>query len=147
MTRFRRILCPTDFSPPSQHALNYAGALAKENGAELILLHVVPPSAYPIRNFGTITGFPNLHDEIQKRVQQELAEARQSIDPALAVKTEIRDGVPHVEVLAAAADHDCDLIVVATHGHTGLKHALLGSTTERIVRLATCPVLTLRHPD
>lgn len=147
MTRFRRILCPVDFSAPSKHALAYASQLAKADGAELVLLHVVPPSAYPVRNFGTITGFPNLHDEIRKRVQQELSDARQAVDPAVRVSTEIRDGVPHDEVLAVASERDCDLIVIATHGHTGLKHALLGSTTERIVRLSPTPVLTLHAPE
>jgi nucleotide-binding universal stress UspA family protein len=111
-----------------------------------VLLHVVPPTSYPLRNLGSISGFPNLHDEIHKRVTQELREVQEAIQ-TVPTEAHIAEGEPHNQILEAAAQHDCELIVMSTHGHTGLKHAILGSTAERVVRLSDRPVLTLRAPD
>lgn len=141
------ILFPTDFSTPAAKALDYAVGLARDFGARIVLLHVVQPTAYPLRNLASVSGFPNLHDEIRKGVTRELDALRKTIAERIEVEVEMREGVPHDQILAAAEQHGCDLIVLATHGHTGLKHVLLGSTAERVVRLSKRPVLTLRAGD
>ncbi|MGE3172665.1 MAG: universal stress protein [Planctomycetota bacterium] len=145
MPPVRSILCPTDFSEPAHAALAYAVDIAKAFGARITLLHVVQPTAYPLHNLASISGFPNLRDELKKGVDADMAQTRTRVPADLQVDAVVRDGVPHEEIIAAAAEHGCDLIVMATHGHTGLKHALLGSNAERVVRLSPCPVLTLRN--
>lgn len=141
---FRRIVCPTDFSAPAQKAARFAADLAKSCGAEVVLLHVVAEIAYPMRSLGTVTAFPNLQEELHKRAADELEEARQSLDSDVTVRTELRDGEVHEQVLESARANDADLIVIGTHGHTGIKHILLGSTAEKIVRLSEVPVLSVR---
>lgn len=147
LVMFRRIVCPTDFSAPAAQAAHYAAGLAKSCGAEVILLHVVAELSYPMRSLGTVTAFPNLQDEMQKRASEELDEAKAKLGEGITVRTEMRHGDIHDEVLGCATDNDCDLIVLGTHGHTGLKHMLLGSTAERIVRMSEIPVLTVRAKE
>jgi nucleotide-binding universal stress UspA family protein len=146
MTRIQRIVCPTDFSPTAAKAVDYAADLARSLGAELVLLHVIPDLNYPIRGLGMAAAFPHLREEVHARANEQLGALPAKLGQGLVVKTEVRDGAPHDVILAAAKDHGADLIVMGTHGYTGLKHALLGSAAERVVRLATCPVLTVRHP-
>jgi nucleotide-binding universal stress UspA family protein len=146
MPKITTILFPTDFSPAADHALTWATDLAQRFDANLLLVHVVPPSAYPLHNIAQMQGFPNLRDEILKRCRQEIAAVATRVGK---VRTEQRvlEGAAHSEILDCAAKEGVDLIVMGTHGHTGLKHVLLGSVAERIVRLAPCPVLTVRAPD
>ncbi len=147
MALVTKILCPTDFSDPANRAIEYALQLATLFGASITLLHVVQPTVYPLRNLASVAGFPNLRDEIRKSVDQELASLRQKIGGKVAITAMVREGVPHDQILAAGEELGCDLIVMATHGHTGLKHMLLGSTAERVVRLAPMPVLTVRSRE
>jgi universal stress protein A len=135
LTTFDRILVPTDFSPCSLHALRYAEELTRRFGAELTLLHVGDPlSASDLPGAGELSG-------------------RREIDRALDLLRErdyrvrgvLRRGNPSHEIVQAAAAERADLIVMGTHGRTGLKHALMGSVAEGVVRNAPCPVLTVRH--
>lgn len=142
--RIRRIVCPTDFSAPAGNAVEYAAEMARAFGAELLLLHVIPAMNYPLRSFGMAWPLPNLHEELRAHAAAELDKVRKGIDAGVNVRTELRDGDAHAQVLACAKANNADLIVMGTQGHTGLKHALLGSTAERVVRLAECPVLTVR---
>jgi nucleotide-binding universal stress UspA family protein len=144
MSLVTHLLCPTDFSPASARAFDYAVSLAREFRARLLLLHVVAPLAWPVPGLATMTGFPDLRREIEQQVARELQQLRERAGAGVQLQTSVREGVPHDEILAAADEHGCDLIVMSTHGHTGLKHMLLGSTAERVVRLAKQPVLTLR---
>ncbi len=146
MTQFRRIVCPTDFSPTADVAVRYAASLARAYGAELVLLHVLPQLHYPLRGLGMATAFPHLQEELHTRANERLQAAVVAAGDAGTVRTELRDGDAYEGILGAAHDLGADLIVMGTHGHTGLKHALLGSTAERVVRLAECPVLTVRAP-
>jgi nucleotide-binding universal stress UspA family protein len=146
MIQIRRIICPTDFSPTAAHAVDYAAEMARTFGAELTLLHVVPEMNYPLRSFGMASAFPHLHEELHKRADDELQKAKTAI-PNAKVDTLLRDGEAHVQVLECAKSTGADLIVMGTHGHTGIKHALLGSTAEKVVRLSECPVLTVRSPE
>jgi nucleotide-binding universal stress UspA family protein len=146
MTQFRRILCPTDFSPTAEAAMRHAASVARAYGAELVLLHVLPQVHYPLRGLGMAAAFPQLQQELHTRAKERLQAAAATIADAGKVRTEMRDGDAYEGVLAAARELGADLIVMGTHGHTGLKHALIGSTAERVVRLAECPVLTVRTP-
>jgi|JI10StandDraft_1071094.scaffolds.fasta_scaffold06129_6 universal stress protein A len=146
MTKIRRIVCPTDFSPTARIAIDYAAEMARSLGAEMVLLHVVPELSYPTRSFGMANAFPHLREELHKRASEELEAERARLDPATKVTTELRDGVSHEQVLECAHAQKADLIVMGTHGHTGLTHLVLGSTAERIVRMADCPVMTVRTP-
>jgi len=145
----RRILVPTDFSMFSQVATTYAAALVEKFGSELYLLHVVqdltvflpeavaaaPPVAVPIDQFMAAA---------RSAMERSLA------DPSLqnlTVHQEIREGTPFYEIIRFAKEARIDLIVMGTHGHSGLVHVLLGSVTEKVVRKAPCPVLTVRHPE
>jgi len=144
-----RILVPTDFSKHSEVALTYAAALAEKFGAELVLLHVVqdlalfipdavavaPPIAAPVEQFAVAAR------EALERV------ARADSLQHLSVRREVREGTPFYEIIRFAKEGDIDLIVMGTHGHSGLTHVLLGSVTEKVVRKAPCPVLTIRHPE
>lgn len=146
MPQFQRIVCPTDFSPTADAAARYAASLARAYSGELVLMHVLPQLHYPLRGLGMAEAFPHLQEELHTRAKERLAEVVQSLGSDLRVRTELRDGETYEQVLACARDSKADIIVMGTHGHTGLKHALLGSTAERVVRLAECPVLTVRTP-
>jgi universal stress protein A len=143
--RLKHILVPVDFSDPSLKALHYAEKFAEQFGSRLTLLHVIQPVAYPA-DFGyptTLVG--TMDDEVQQQISGRLASLAGSSTPR--GEALVRVGQPYDEITAAAADLAVDLIVIATHGHTGLKHALLGSTAERVVRHAPCPVLTVRERE
>lgn len=146
MTTLRRILCPTDFSPMAAHAAAWAASLARPARAEIVLLHVLPELSYPVRGFGLSAALPQLEEELKRRSQEQLAQAKAALAD-VACTTELRDGRPHEVILAVAKERQVDMIVMGTAGHTGLAHALLGSVAERVVRLATCPVLTVRAPN
>jgi universal stress protein A len=144
----KKILVPIDFSEYSKKALKYAFRFAEQFGASLTLLYVVEPTVYPADfSFGQV-GFPNVEDELRKKGEEELhamiAEMIKDQVPAAAV---VKTGLPFVEVTAYAAENDIDLIIVATHGHTGVEHILFGSTAEKIVRKAPCPVLVVRQKE
>lgn len=144
MTRFRRIVCPTDFSPTAERAVEYAADLARSFGAELLLLHVVPEMNYPLRSFGMVSAFPHLREELHKRANDALLAAKAKLGAGIVVRTTLADGEAHAQILEHCKANGADLVVMGTHGHTGLKHALLGSTAEKVVRLSECPVLTVR---
>ena len=142
--RIRSILVPTDFSAPSSKAVLYAMALAEAHDAKLTLLNVVEP----------IGGTPDFAANplvIDSREWTERANGglkrlvtRQRIAPERIEKLLVRHGTPFHEICEAAAALKSDLIVIATHGYTGLKHVWLGSTAERVVRQSSCPVLVVR---
>lgn len=142
----QRILLPTDFSVPAEKARDYAVAMAGPIEAELHVLYVSEP--YPVPD-GT-GNYAMIDEPVAPRV---LADARARLTE-LMKDCGIRDsllvcaariGNPIVEILKYAAENNIDLIVMGTHGRTGLAHALIGSVAEKVVRTATCPVLTV-HP-
>jgi universal stress protein A len=143
-TTIRSILVPTDFSVPAGQALVYAVALAEQFGAKLTLLNVIEP-------IGATHDFAYnplvLENEKVKAAALEHLKRlpdKEGIDPALIDKAVVRSGTPFTEICDAAKKLRSDLIVIATHGYTGLKHVFLGSTAERVVRHASCPVLVVR---
>lgn len=149
---FSKILVPTDFSEDSKLALSYAVELAQKFSAEIIVVHVDQPLA-PVMvselNPGLDVSTMNRIAEEQRllalrELDQTSARLRES-----GVKSRglMRVGAPFLEILNAAQSENADLIVMGTHGRTGLAHVLIGSVAERVVNKAPCPVLTIRHPD
>jgi nucleotide-binding universal stress UspA family protein len=149
MIDLHRILVPTDFSKFSQQALTYAAALAEKFDAEICLLHVVQDLAVFIPDMVTVAPpiVPSL-EQMTSAVQ--VAFDRLVRDHALdrfKLRREVCEGTPFVEIVRFAKQNDVDLIIMGTHGHSGLVHVLLGSVTEKVVRKAPCPVLTVRDPE
>jgi len=141
----RLILVPIDFSVHSKKALKYAVPLAAQSGASIRLIYVVEPTVYPADlGFGQVV-LPGVEDELRQKGAEELAELIDNeIGGRVPASATVRTGTPSKEILAEAEETGVDLIVVATHGHSGVEHVLFGSTAERIVRKAHCPVLTIR---
>ena len=144
--KLRKILVPVDFSGCSKKALQYAIPFAKQFNASLTLLYVVQLD-YAYGEFGAVD-YPALEKEMRESGEKKLAElAEEEIEEALLATTLVKSGRPVTEIVEAARKLDIDLIIMSTHGHTGLKHVFLGSTTENVVRYAPCPVLTVREHE
>ena len=143
----KKILVPIDFSDYSKSALKYAVNFCKNFNAEMILIYVVEPVIYPPDfSMGQIA-IPSVNAEWDERARQELNKlAKEEIPDNVPVKTIIKTGKPFLEIIENAGELDVDLIIIATHGRTGVEHILFGSTAEKVVRKAPCPVLTLREP-
>ena len=146
---YRRILWPTDFSRLAKAALPHALKLAAEDGAELIVLHVVsPPVLYatPVMS-GAVWGRleKELRDAATDRLRLAVRDVRAK-NRTIRTRTLVVQGSPFLQIPRVAQRLRCDLIVLATRGHTGLRHVLLGSVAENVVRNAPCPVLTVRPP-
>jgi nucleotide-binding universal stress UspA family protein len=143
----KKVLVPIDFSEYSKNSLKYAVNFAKIFNAELHLIYVVEPVIYPPDfSMGQIA-IPSVDLEMDKRAVEELQKlAKKEIPSEVKVSTLVKTGKPFIEIIETAAEEDIDLIIIATHGHTGVEHILFGSTAEKVVRKAPCPVLTLREP-
>jgi universal stress protein A len=140
----RHILAPTDFSDYSKQALRDAFELAQVFGAKLSLLHVLEPSPY-LGEFTPPTMGGELLGDLERQASAELArvlpEAQQT---TIAVTRAVVMGSPSLKIVETAEAEHVDLIMMATHGRTGLSHLFIGSVAERVLRTAPCPVLTLR---
>ena len=144
----RRILVPIDFSEHSKKALRYAIPFAEQFKASVDLLYVVEPTIYPADfSFGQV-GFPNVEDELRQRGTEELdALIRKEIGNRVPARKVIRTGKAFHEIDEYAREEAIDLIIIATHGHSGVEHVLFGSTAEKVVRHAPCPVLVVRMAE
>ena len=143
--QLKRILVPIDFSVHSKNALTYAISFAKLFNAELLLIYVVEPAIYPADfSFGQVA-LPQIENELRDRGKKELEQLLIThIGGKVSARTMVCTGKPFLEIIRAAKEEDADLIIIATHGHTGVEHMLFGSTAEKVVRKAPCPVLSLR---
>jgi nucleotide-binding universal stress UspA family protein len=141
MLAVRTILHPTDFSGPSRSALGLAWALARDYGARLIVVHVVAPPVVV-----SAEGVAPLNpDEFRAAAREELG--RLAVPCAdVPVERRLEEGDAAAEILRAARESNADLIVMGTHGRTGLSRLLMGSVAEQVVRRASCPVLTVKTP-
>ncbi|HQF43669.1 MAG TPA: universal stress protein [Ignavibacteriaceae bacterium] len=141
----KKVLVPIDFSDYSKSALKYAINFSKFFNAEIILIYVVEPVIYPLDfSMGQIA-MPSFSTEWDQRAKEELDKlAKKEINSS--VKTIIKTGKPFLEIIETAKEENIDLIIIATHGHTGVEHIIFGSTAEKVVRKAPRPVLTLREP-
>ncbi len=143
----KKVLVPIDFSDYSKNSLTCAVNFVKQFNAELTLIYVVEPVIYPPDfSMGQIA-IPSVDLEIDKRAVEELEKlAVKEIPHEIKVKTVVKTGKPFIEIIETASEENVDLIIIASHGHTGVEHILFGSTAEKVVRKAPCPVLTLREP-
>ncbi len=140
MLTVRTICHPTDFSEQSGYALRLAGALARDYGARLVLLHVALP---PMPVYGgevLVAVPPSSHDEERQHLD------RLEVPDGVPTERRLVEGAPVEEILRVASEVSADLIVMGTHGRTGLARLLMGSVAEQVVRKARCPVLTVKTP-
>jgi nucleotide-binding universal stress UspA family protein len=141
----RQILAPTDFSEFSKQAVESARALAQTFGAKLLLLHVVELPAYPIEDFVPSSMSTTLLEDLERQASLDLAQVLpESPNATVEVIRQVAVGTPYRKIVEVAEAEKVDLIVMATHGRTGLGHLVMGSVAERVVRTAPCPVLTIR---
>ncbi|MEO6848615.1 MAG: universal stress protein, partial [Chthoniobacterales bacterium] len=135
----KRILLPVDFSPAGKQSFHDARALAELNGAIIYLIHVVEPISNDI-----IPGIDNRGNIIRENLIREMEKLQVGFFKQVRTCMLLRNGIPFNEIVAAAEQENADLIIMSTHGYTGFKHVLLGSTTERVVQHAKCSVLVVR---
>ncbi len=145
--KIKKILVPIDFSEYSLKALNYAVEFAQVFQAELFLVYVIEPMVYPADfSMGQIT-IPEIDTSINSQAEEDIEKIiKERISGKVNAKGIIKTGRPFLEIIETASEIDADLIIIATHGMTGMEHLLFGSTAEKVVRKAPCPVLTLRDP-
>ena len=150
MIQLKRILIPTDFSDYSEHAAAYAVELAKRFQAEEVhCIHVSDIPADLLATSGYYMTGPS-----EQFIEQVRAEGKKSLEEftrknlqGVAVTTAFLEGRPFVEIVRYAREKEIELVVIATHGRSGLKHALFGSVAEKVVRKAPCPVLVVRRDE
>lgn len=145
MRPFKKILVATDFSDHAREAVQYAADLARRYEGSLLLIHVYQPVNYALPD-GYMLYTPTQMTSMMEEFEQQLTRSKEEALAAGAprVETSLPIGAAAFEIVEAARAADCDLIVMGTHGRTGLSHMLIGSTAERVVRAATCPVLTVK---
>jgi universal stress protein A len=144
----KRILVPVDFSPLSKKALLYASRLAQQFNADVDLFHAVEPEIPPAFD-GYMLAPPPISNGATANCagQMKALVSAAHCAGAARVKSTVRCGLAAFEIVEAAKEFDVDLIVIATHGYTGWKHFAIGSTAERVVRAAPCPVLVVREKE
>jgi nucleotide-binding universal stress UspA family protein len=142
MLPFKKILYPTDFSEASYEALKVANELALHFSAELYLVHVVSPAVPPSPEFASSV-LPLQEESAEKSLQEV---AKQRVSKELAAHQIVVLGGAAEEIIRMSEENKADLIVIGTHGQTGWRHMVFGSVAEKVVRLAPCPVLTIRAP-
>jgi universal stress protein A len=143
----KKILAPTDFSTASKKALEYALRFAREFGSEITFLHILE-SVVPLTFEGITMPAPPAEtesSEVEKSLKAVVASVRGR--GIASVRATFRRGIASHEIVEVAKELDVDLIVMATHGYTGWKHFAIGSTAERVVRAAPCPVLVVREKE
>ncbi len=152
MLPFKKILCPTDFSEPALTALKRAEELARHFSAELLVVHVIPPVP------GHLTGadppvapsfdLPLFQQELAVYAEKVLKElVSHQVSPEVRTRDLVTTGEAAADILRIAGQEHADLIVIASHGQTGWRRLVFGSVAEKVVRQATCPVLTIAAPE
>ena len=145
MIKLRKVLVPTDFSESARHALTYGTSFAREYEAELTLLHVVENLTVGYASDLFPVPMQEVFQEISGYAKTELAKlGAQAREKNVSVVEHVAQGKPSAEIIRFARETEIDMIVLGTHGKGMLDQALFGSTTERVVRRAPCPVLTVR---
>ena len=145
MFRPHLILHPTDYSESSAYALRIATDLARQHQASIIILHVAETLGPENVTFGEATS--QLEPAAYRRRLEEDLRQQVAAPPGISVEYLLAEGDVAQEIQRVAQERDCDLIVMGTHGRTGLSHLIMGSIAEKVVRLANCPVLTTKIPN
>ena len=150
MITFKKILFCNDFSESAKWAFPYALELAKLHDGKIYILHIVPETDRYLFGYSLPEDLKNqIEQEQKKKIEEGFKET--CIEQMGDFKNYgfiVKEGdVPFIEILEFAKENDVDIIVMGTHGRTGLNHVLFGSTAENVVRKSSCPVLTVRHPE
>ncbi len=143
----KRILVPFDFSSAAEKALRYATVFARQLDAKVMLLHVRELPYYPAALAYMPMMPPAEQPPDQAIIDRLESDARRLVPAGMNGGVFLRVGTPFDEICKAAAETSADLVIVSTHGYTGVKHVLMGSTAERVVRHAPCPVLVVREKE
>ena len=147
MMHMQTVLYTTDFSDSSKSAFPLAYSLARDHGARLIVLHVLPSGTYEIVNLAQL-GQGESAQQFEADIRHDLQRI-QAPDDRVAMEYKLAKGDPAASIIQVAEETACDLIVLGTHGRTGLRRALMGSVAEHVMRSAPCPVLVMKgeqHP-
>ncbi len=143
--QIKTILFPTDFSQGARAAMDYAISLAQDYHAKLFLLYVIQDISIAEWYVPSSISAADLVQDMQKSAEKEMEKWGGEVSAKVPqVEPLIKRGVPFVEIIRTAKDRQADLIVIGTHGRTGIDHMLFGSTAEKVVRKSPCPVLTVR---
>jgi nucleotide-binding universal stress UspA family protein len=143
----RKILVPTDFSETSEAAARYALELAATMGASVTLLHAYALDVYPVGADGAVyIPSPETVAETMRAAGRELDRFRTRLPQGIPIDARTMEGRAAEAIVSTARDHGFDLVVMGTHGRTGLRHLLIGSVAEHVVRTSAVPVLTVRPP-
>ncbi|HEY3275507.1 MAG TPA: universal stress protein [Syntrophorhabdaceae bacterium] len=144
---FTKILYPVDFSPYAEEILEYAVAIAGRFNSELHMIHVIPNLNYftPYESFLTPENMVSIERNIESEVERDFGTLTEKL--TIPVKKVTRTGVTFVEIIEYVKEAGIDLVVMGTHGRSGIEHILIGSVAEKVVRKAPCPVLTVRPRD
>ncbi|MFZ0390937.1 MAG: universal stress protein, partial [Calditrichia bacterium] len=147
-TQIQKILVPIDFSAYSKSATDYAIEFARKTGATLSFMHTIEHDIHPSFYASGIDSIFQIDTELRDRVIENMRNFLSDQLPAeMTAQYHVSEGKAHKEIVEFSKENQVDLIVIATHGLTGLDYILLGSTTEKVVRWANCPVLTVRRKD
>jgi len=155
MIPFKNILVPTDFSKGFDIALNCAIGIAKSMSSVIHIIHVVEPMVYPADKGFSQVCFAEIEKELENNAYKEMEKIIQKINstqdelsctnaPYTLIKTKVLFGKTEDQIIEYAEKNDIDLICIATHGRSGFQHLLFGSTTEKVLRRAKCPVLAVK---
>jgi len=149
MAEIKKILLATDFSENSKWALTYALSFVKKYEATLYILHVIQQPTYPLGMYAEISfdAMDKFNRNISEATEKEMKKLCETeLEGVKNYQSMVVSGTPFLEIIRTAKEKEVDLIVVGTHGRTGLDHILFGSTAEKVVRQAPCPVLSVRLP-
>jgi len=148
MSEFKTILLTTDFSETSKKAFAPALLLAEKFGSRIVVVYVEEDKLPPLVVEYTAVGLDEIMRDQEQRAAKRLEEyVAEHLPPDRVLETRVASGTPHVEIVRLATELKVDLIVMATHGRGFISHAILGSTTERVLRNAPCPVFAVRDPE
>ena len=141
---FKKILYPVDFSDYAEEIMEYATTIASRFDSELHLIHIIPNLNYftPYESFLTPENLVAVERNIESEVDKDFVKLVEKI--TVPVKKVIRTGVTFLEIIDYIKEAGIDLVVMGTHGRSGIEHILIGSVAEKVVRKAPCPVLTVR---
>ncbi|MFC1815297.1 universal stress protein [Thermodesulfobacteriota bacterium] len=143
----KKILCPTDFSDISKNAIDWAVSLASPYHAKLWIMHAVD-QLHGFEHYQILVLTPQeIAEKMDAHAKTELSKIANKIKKDITVETVVKQGKAFVEIIKTAKAQDIDLIVMGSHGRTGLSQVLLGSVAERVSRKAPCPVLIVREKD
>ncbi len=143
MNELKKILIPIDFSGYSLNALEYAKLFAEKFNAEIILLNIVEPVVFTADlTMGQV--IPSIENELYQKSEEKVKELVDSLKDKFNVRGVVKVGKSHIEIIEFAKNEGVDLIIIGSHGHTAVEQFLFGSTAEKVIRKATCPVLIIK---